>query len=479
MKRSIVAVIIFAFAISVSAQPPKNSFSANSRPTVEKLKKDVPALMKKADVPGLSAALIDGRKIVWKGSFGVGNIETGEAVTDRSVFEAASLTKPVVAYAVLKLVDQGKIDLDAPLNKYLGSNYDVGEDKRLDLITARRVLSHTSGFPNWRRNDSKVLPILFNPGEKFSYSGEGFVYLSKVVEKLTGENFEDFVQKNVFTPLGMRNSSLVYQDRFDKLKVYRHSFLGALTGRNQSKEFNAAASLQTTAEDYARFVIAVLEGRGLKKKTRQEMLTPQIRINPEKFPELGWGLGIGLETIGEETFVWHWGDNGDAKAFVIASEKSGKGIVFFANGSSGLSFVREMLRDSIGGHHQSIDWLDYERYDSPARLLLKEIIAKGASEPLKAYLENRSKNPASALDERAMNNLGYNLLRLKKTADAIEVFRQNTVDFPASANVWDSLAEAHMINGDKDLAIKFYEKTLQLNPDNPNAVETLKKLKGQ
>jgi len=139
------------------------------------------------------------------------NAATKKPVTNETVFEAASLSKPVFAYGVLKLVDQGKLDLDTPLNKYLGNNYDVVDDPRINLITARHVLSHTSGFPNWRDNDrTKNLLIHFTPGDKWSYSGEGMVYLSKVIEKITGLSLEDFMQQTVLQPLGMTSSSYIW-----------------------------------------------------------------------------------------------------------------------------------------------------------------------------------------------------------------------------------------------------------------------------
>jgi len=140
----------------------------------------------------------------------------------------------VASYSVLRLVDEGKFDLDVPFNKYLGTRYDVGDDPRLDKITARRVLTHSSGFPNWR--NGTVLPINFEPGEKFSYSGEGFVYLSKVIEKITGLRFEDFVQQQTLGPLGMSSSSFVWRDDFNTLAVHRHDLLGNVSFRNEQKE---------------------------------------------------------------------------------------------------------------------------------------------------------------------------------------------------------------------------------------------------
>ncbi len=481
INRSILSLFLCLtlFSASISAQKNKYLPLSGSKPTntaIESLEKDILNLMKSADVPGLSAVLIRSGKIVWSKGFGVQNAETNAPVTTETVFEAASLSKVIFAYGVLKLVDEGKLDLDVPLNKYLGNNYEVGDDARIDLITARRVLSHTTGFPNWRQDETKPLPINFTPGEKFSYSGEGFVYLSKVVEKITGMQFEDFMQQTVLKPLGMTSSSYQWQDKYDKTGAYRHDLLGKKLFRNQGKDVNAAASLRTTAEDYARFIIALLSGKGLKKKTLTAMFTPQINVN-EKSPQVFWGLGVGLETTEEGKSFWHWGDQGNTKAYFTAFLPRKDAIVYFANGFNGLSITTEILADAIGGKHPAVDYLNYERYNSSARELLKEIFAKGAAQSLINYRERRTQNSALTIDESQLNSLGYTLLRWKKIDDAIEVFKQNTVDFPASANAWDSLAEAFMTKSDQESAIKYYEKSLELNPKNDNAIEHLKKLK--
>ena len=216
-----------------------------------RLERDVPQWMKEADVPGLSIALVRDGRLVWHHGFGVKDSKTKEPVTDDTVFEAASLSKPGFAYAVMKLVDAGKFDLDKPLNQYLPGDYDVGPDPRLAQITARRVLSHTTGFPNWRPRGA-ALKIYFTPGEKFSYSGEGFVYLSKVIEHVTGEKFNDFMRRTAFEPLEMTGSSYVWQSSYDTLKSSRHNSVGRPTEQNRPAEANAAASLQTTARDYGR-----------------------------------------------------------------------------------------------------------------------------------------------------------------------------------------------------------------------------------
>jgi len=455
---------------------------------VSQLERDVPSLMNQGDVPGMSIALIRNGELVWHRGFGVKNSKTREPVTDNTVFEAASLSKPVFAYAVMKLVDAGKIDLDKPLTTYLPGTYDVGDDARLNQITARMVLSHRSGFPNWRP-EGGPLKIHFTPGERFSYSGEGFVYLSKVVEKITGENFNDFMKRTVFNPLSMTDSSYVWQDSFAAQAVFRHNGLGEPAGQNRAIQPNAAASLQTTARDFGKFVVAVLNGTGLKKQTAAAMLTEQVKVYEggantidrplgKQSNSVGWALGWGVQTTSDGPAFWHWGDNGNSKAFVIAFERGKNGVVMFANSSTGLSIASEIVGDVVGGEQPALTWIAYESYKSPARLLFKSIVAKGAEIALKEYREWRKGRPESeTVNERQINRIGYDLLYgAKRTNDAVEVFKLNVEDYPESSNTYDSLGEAYMVAGNKELAIKNYKRSVELNPKNTGGIEALKKL---
>jgi CubicO group peptidase (beta-lactamase class C family) len=452
-----------------------------------RLERDVPRFMKEADVPGLSIALVRDGELAWHHGFGLMNSKTKEPVTDNTVFEAASLSKPVFAYAVLKLVDAGKFDLDKPLNQYLSGDYDVGPDARLGQITARRVLSHTTGIPNWRGEDT--LKIFFTPGEKFSYSGEGFDYLSRVIEHITGEKFNVFMKRTVFDPIGMTNSSYVWQSSYDTQKVGRHNTVGEPTPQNKPDKANAAASLHTTAQDYGRFIATILKGTGLKKETVRQMLTPQIKVDeagtnmtarPATNPSLNvsWGLGVGLQSTPEGISFWHWGDNGDSKAYFVAFEQQKIGMVVFANGANGLSFMPELVDEAIGGQQPALAWIKYESYKSPARMLIKNILANGAEAGLREYRQWRRGRAASELiNENQMNRLGYNLIGMKREKDAIEVFKLNVEDYPQSANTYDSLGEAYMLYGNKELAIKNYERSIELDPKNANGIATLKKLR--
>ncbi|MBS1790378.1 MAG: serine hydrolase [Acidobacteria bacterium] len=457
---------------------------------VKRLDAAIPRLLEDGLVPGLSIALLQKGELVWHKGYGVKNVQTKEPVADNTAFEAASLSKPVFAYAVLKLVDAGKLDLDTPLTKYLPGNYDVGDDARINQITARHVLSHRPGFPNWRRPNNP-LTIHFTPGERFSYSGEGFVYLSKVVEKITGESFNDFMKRSVFVPLGMNNSSYVWQANYETQQAFSHSSLGQPTGVNKSTQSNAAASLRTTAEDYGKFLAAVVKGKGLKNATWRQMFTPQIYVSesgtnnigkaPEKLStSIAWGLGWGLQTTADGLAFWHWGDNGNTKAFVVVYDKQQFGMVVFTDGANGLTIVPELVSEAIGGEQPALSWLKYGSYKSPARALLKTILAKGAAAALGEYRQTRKGRPESeVLNEAQMNRLGYDLLGAQRAKDAIEIFKQNVEDYPQSSNVYDSLGEAYANDGQTELAIKNYQRSLELDPKNENAVGALKKLQGK
>ena len=475
-------------------QPPRQSpgslREALSRKNLpSQLERIIPQLMKEGDVPGLSIALIRDAKVVWHKGFGVKNDNTKEPVGDSTVFEAASLSKPVFAFAVLKLVDSGKLELDKPLAAYLPNAY-MQNDKRVNLITARMVLDHTTGFQN-EAGPGRPLKIYFTPGEKFSYSGEGFLYLQKVVERITGKSLDTFMKKTVFVPLAMTSSSFVWQESYATLKANGHKVSGAVVPKRKPTVARSYSGLHTTALDYARFVIAVLNETGVKKETIEQMETAQVRLDEGCFSciersagrlsqTLSWGLGWGLERTETGNAIWHWGDNnGEFQSFVLAYPKEKTGIVIFTNSGNGLSIIPEIVSQITGRSHAAFAWMRYEPYNSPAKILFRDILARGEA-AISEYRSSHDQRPGvEVLNEEQVNKLGYWLLGKNRVKEAIEVFKMNVEDFPNSSNVYDSLGEAYMLNGDKDLSIKNYQRSLELNPNNMNAVEMLKKLKGQ
>ncbi|WP_062121058.1 serine hydrolase domain-containing protein [Aureimonas sp. AU40] len=318
--------------------------------------------MQSARVPGLAYVAID-RGSSEAGTLGVRSIETRAPVDVGTVFEAASLSKPIVACTALRLMDAGKLDLDEPLSNIVGPL--VADDVGASSITARHVLSHTTGLPNWRR-DGIPLRTYFSPGSRFSYSGEGFVFLQAVIERVTGEPLDAVVERLVFTPLGMRGSSFVWHDIFDGNAAFGHHVDGSIEPKFRPKRANAAFSLHTTAVDYGRFVAAVMESALLEEATARLWLCPQsyppfggvedLGGTPSSpAPGIAWGLGWGLEPEGSAFF--HWGSNPGATAFVFGVPKTLTALAVFMNSDTGLGMVPRLIADKFPGSHPSLTWL--------------------------------------------------------------------------------------------------------------------------
>jgi len=468
----------FFLSASLNAQNPA------SDPAITQLEKDLPGLMHQADVPGVAITVIRHGKPYWQHNFGVKNSKTNEPVADDTIFEAASLSKPVFAYAVLKLVDQGKLALDVPLSTYLLKPYiENNNDDRLAKITARIVLSHRTGFRNWRNDEG--LKIYFTPGERFSYSGEGYIYLQTVVEQITGKPLNDVMNEMVFTPLGMTSSSYVWRHAFDALSATGHDPDAHPTDLWKPDHAGSASTLNTTAHDYALFLAAILNGTGLKFSTLREMETPQIAVDPEctnctdREPKqlsknIFWGLGWGIEQNGKSKTLWHWGDNGAFKCFVVANPASKSAVVMFTNSENGLAIAPAVFREVTGSTPLAFTWVKYDAYNSDAFRFAKIAHDFGVDAALQQF---DAPLKSGAIQESAVNSLGYRLLRQKRSADAIRIFQLNVDLHPQSANTYDSLAEAYMDSGDKSLAIQLYEKSLSLDPKNSNVADQLKKLK--
>jgi CubicO group peptidase (beta-lactamase class C family) len=331
------------------------------------LAQDFQRLLQQGGVPGLAIAVVRDGEVVARIAEGMRNAHSREPVDDDTIFEAASLSKPVFAYAVLQLVDAGKLSLDTQLSSYV-ADYVAG-DPAAAGITVRQVLSHTSGLPNWR---SKELPLktYFPPGERFSYSGEGFVWLQRVVEVVTGEALDQVVQRLVFDPLGMRRSSYTWRSEFDANRADPHDSAMA-PGTKLKPAANAAYSLCTTASDYARFLQAVLSGERLSPATARLWLDAHVHIRRACFQcladmletdqRVAWGLGWGLEP--DRGTFFHWGDNGRFKAFVVGSLADRTAAVVFTNGANGMAIMPHIIERVIPGEHPAFKWLNYPAYN--------------------------------------------------------------------------------------------------------------------
>lgn len=327
-------------------------------------KHELETLMKEKKIPGLSMAIIENTEIVLHLELGVKNSQTKDPIDSDTLFEAASLSKPVFAYGILKLVEKGQLNLDKPLAEYLACS-DIKSDERANFITARMVLAHTSGFPNWRPKN-EPLKVHFQPGERFSYSGEGFLYLQKVIEQISGLSLEDYIKKNVFIPLGMNHSTFVWVN--DNRKAAGHNPDGSPV-ENRTEPPNAAFTLHTNALDYAKFVLAILKGIGLKSETINEMFQFHVRVQEGSTSSIdkcsdrlsnsiSWGSGWGLQHTRIGDSFWHWGDNLGVKCFIVGFKNQNKAIIIFTNSSNGLPVISEIIRKYLDISLPAFDWLE-------------------------------------------------------------------------------------------------------------------------
>jgi CubicO group peptidase (beta-lactamase class C family) len=318
------------------------------------LEKQIPRLMEEAKVPGLSIAIIKDAKLLWRRGFGLKDGTSREPVDNDTVFEAGSVSKTVFAYVAMKLCEKGVMNLDTPLTKYASARFLEG-DPRLDLITARHVLSHTTGFQNWRSKE-EPLKIHFTPGEKWSYSGEGYSYLQSVVTHLVGHvnpkdcapfeaglevcatDIDVYLRANVLDPLGMVSSGYLWNDTMENHMAPGHDAEGKPTGLNRKPtgpavaRYAAAGGLCTTPTDYARFLIEVVDPKPsdafrLKKETLQEMLRPQVKRNSQS----SWALGWEINHTENGDFLRHGGGNPGFSCFVAASVERKAGYVIMTN----------------------------------------------------------------------------------------------------------------------------------------------------
>jgi len=323
---------------------------------------EIAALMRAAGVPGFAMFILRERREEIIAS-GITSRASADPVTAETVFQAASLSKPVVAHAALQLAGSGVLDLDRPLAQIIAPL--IPDDPRAALITARHVLSHRTGLPNWRREEYP-LRSYFPPGSRFSYSGEGFVYLQHALERLTEEPLDALIRRLVFDPLGMRQSSFVWRLDFASRVADAHDAETVLD-RFMPQQANAAYSLLTTAPDYGRFLAASLDGSLLTEPMARRWMMPESHVplrrtealeseEPELEDGVAWGLGWGLEPQAGSFF--HWGANSGSRAFAMGMPARRSALVMFANEENGLRLVPPIIQSVLPARHPSLSWLE-------------------------------------------------------------------------------------------------------------------------
>jgi len=433
--------------LCISALHPCSSesrLSAGSRHSdvfsAQRLDDEVPRLMSDRHIPGMSVCVIRNGAVKWHRGLGVRDVNTGQRVDGETVFPAASLTKPVFAYAVLKMCDEGLLDLDTPLVEYAPAAYieenflrhsmDEPGFKRewFEAITARMALSHSSGLQHFGLKHP--VELLFEPGTKFHYSSNGIEYLRYVVEHIKGARVDDIVDEYVFAPLSMAHSSLGWREEHEANSAADHDQYGRTAGSaGKFIEPTAQAGLYTNAVDYAEFLLAVLNGTGLKTETHTQMMRPHIQCHPD-VPNVYWGLGFGIETHGGDKGIWHFGDGGSFTSYCYMNLNSRSGFAYFVNGHYGLTVLDEIFALTCPGEHPALnliigDWSFRDDYLSPAMTFKCKYFNGDVDDALTYYREVSSDDERGKqfIDEDRLLRWACGFVKSDRIEDAMRILQ--------------------------------------------------------
>jgi len=306
--------------------------------------------LKQNNVPTLGIGVINNGKLQQIKVFG--ELKKGVTAPFNTIWNVASLTKPVTAIVALKLASSGKLDLDEPLYKYW-TDPDIASDPNTKLLTARIILSHQTGFPNWRfMNESGKLDFKFKPGTKYQYSGEGFEYLRKALEKKFNKTFPQLADELIIKPLKMTDTKFVWNDITDVSRfAIGYDNKGNAYEPAKNKTANAADDLLTTIEDYSTFLCSVMNSDGLSKKVFDDMISHQVETKKNKY----FGLGFEIYDLGNDNYALsHGGADQGVQTIVLLLPKTKQGLVIFTNVDDGYKVYEKIVNHYLGENGKRI-----------------------------------------------------------------------------------------------------------------------------
>lgn len=436
----------------------------------------IEALTRTANVQGLTVTIFNDAARVYSRAFGTANLPARKPLRTDTEIYGASLSKAVFSVLVMKLVEQGVLDLDKPLQDYVSEPLcqnrgtawhedlsDLCSDPRYRRITARMSLAHTTGLPNWRwfEPDQK-LRIHFEPGARYSYSGEGMTFLQAVIQRITGKPLEELMQTHVFAPYGMTMSSYTWQPRFEADYAVGHTSDGKPYPKDKDNAARAPSTLETTTDDYAKFMAAVLRRDGLGEASWNEIFKPQVRIRTktqfgpgasqtttEYDPiELSYGLGWGLQRTphGLGAFKEGHGDGFQHYSIVYPAKKLG--VLLMSNSDNAEGIFGHLLKLTIGDTFTPLGWEGYVPYDRAPKItatpgattvVVVRHAEKSTDDPrdpsLSAAGQERARLLGSVLKDAGVTDI-YTT-QYKRTRQTAEPFAQQAgisiVERPASA----------------------------------------------
>jgi len=436
-----------------------------------------------------AALVAENGKVLYKKGFGLANMEWNIPNEPDTKFRLGSITKQFTATLILQLVQQGKIKLDGKVSDYLPEyRKDTGSRK-----TIHHLLSHTSGVPNYTaqpgffanvsRNPFTVDDFVkqyasgdleFEPGTKFNYSNSGYFLLGDIIEKVTGRPYEQVLKENILDPLGMKNTG--YDHYGTVLSKRAAGYIKTQNGYENAAYLDmsipyAAGSIYSTVEDLFLWDQALYGEKILSAASKELMFKPNLE-------NYGYGFGIRKASLGPNKIsvpvIEHNGGINGFSTIIVRLVGDKRLIVLLDNTSQGryLDGMALAVTNILYGQ-------PYETPKQSIAEILRPTVMKDVAAAVKQYRELKAtQNSEYDFREAELNTLGYQLLQMKKVAEAVEIFKLNVEAYPQAANTYDSLGEAYLANGDKELAITNYKKSLELNPQNMGATRVLASLTG-
>lgn len=441
--------------------------------------------MKDLKIPGMQVAVVQKGKIVLNKWYGTANLQDNVPVDGQSIFAINSCTKAFTGVAVMQLVEEGKLDLTAPISQYIDSL-----PAQWQLIKINQLLTHTSGLPDILRiqdpagaaNEAKAwekvtaMPMDFPTGDQFSYNQTNYVLLGKVISKLSGKPFAQFFKERQFDVVGMPHT--IFGDSRDIIPHFAptYSFKKSMDGyplaearlTNNYAEFSPSrrtgSGLNSSSEDMAKWIIALQQGKLLKSKESLKKMWSPITFNNGK--PTNWALGWGVNKFRPK----HWavGMSGGGRSVFLVYPDDELAVIILTNlgGSSPENWIEELA----GYYNPEIPAAD------PITHLRIELNKCGYDKAIQVVEEARKKDANLIPDENELNDWAYRVMSSDKIKEAIELFKLNVALYPESWNVYDSLGEALLKSGNKEEAIKMYQKSVDINPNNNGGKSILKRL---
>lgn len=431
-------------------------------------------------------------EIVYKDGFGLANMEWKIPNRSETKHRLGSITKQFTAVMILQLVEQGKVKLNVPISTYL-PDY---PGSRGDIITIHHLLTHTSGTPNYTSfravfegvsrdpytperfttffSDST---LLFNPGERFAYSNSGYFLLGVIIEKVTGKSYEQVLKDNITIPLKMNNTGYDHHGTILPNRAAGYVKNGSSYRNAPYLDMSipyAAGSLYSTVEDLYLWDQALYSNQLLSEEKKKLIFAKHIRSGAQHY---GYGWGVGKQPVGSTTdsvnTVSHGGGINGFNTLIVRIPAD-KNLIVLLNNTGGAA-LNEMSTAILGILYGGTYEMPHKSLANSLFEVINEVnIATGLD-----HFEKLKKEEAYALREGEMNNAGYRFLQMGKVKEAIAVFKLNVASFPDSGNVYDSLGEAYLKDGNNKLAAKNYKKAVELDPENSNAIAILKDIQSK